>query len=987
MGVEEGYTKSLAHAGRLRPPNVAMVKSRRSWTWLARLGAMALLVLLLVLSLQGSQLYSDYRSARQGFNTAGVQGAVFRSLTMSAATSSKDRRSHFNELMWMTMKQLESSQLAWEDEPTVNEVPLQVCLLTADVPFSVGHGGTATAFLMLAELLTGLGPGRVNVTLVGLQRPEAVLLNNHSHASCDADSTRALAAIGIHYDCLQADDLQTHGLRLVSTHYWEGHALAVLRWLDRNPGRCDILHGHEWGGVFAYLALVLQLDPDRYLGLHLMLGTHGGHMWSQIGLRQRPSDLGSLRVDHQEKLSVEWADTILSPSRYMLGYFATRGWRVEHRVVIPNIVKGYSRTGIRIISERKPVWQILFVGRLEERKGIRVFMDLIALLSASHYWKLKKDGHSQPPSVFMYGPSGAPIDGEDSEHWIKTRTRVGQWAMPVTVRFGVNRSELLIRLQEEGVLLVVPSLQENLPYVLAEAALLNVPTVTFDVGGSREVLKLHAEDHLTFCPNVSLAAMYHHVLSILSAGWHFTPKLAPSMIAADHLWRRWHHAYHKVHRLLASDNKRALVDRASSLALTAHIRTIVLPSDVSVSTADLLKQVCGADAGLPGVVDDDGEPNGESLILLLPAHFEIIPSRAWVANQTFARAFAGMNAAKRHMQAVVALTFGVQMDASSVSYSSAPTWLLYSKNPNYCELHFPIVIRRRALCQAFAVDVQVFPVFEPWILADVLSQQSLQMVTYPEVLFRYQQGMSVQRLAPHPQCQPWAVPIGRYREANMLDHLHKDVSEDLRDLYFPRKINQRQYTDLTLAIRMPTLHHSERGWSFTNGSIGQWKLGALNDDGVVHWFTWYPTQFRYGCTEFGTSYPFVDYHSVVHPCRDRNGGCCGGARKSSSLLRYTFSEEQSMTARSLQLRVTFSTQHPCGDGVHIRILLYTATHSNPEELLSYRTEVHAGEHGRTRGPMILPVRTFTPGTRVDIVVDPLDNQDCDGIYISVHVTE
>ena len=518
--------------------------------------------------------------------------------------------------------------------------------------------------------------------------------------------------MGIHYDCLQAGDLRPRGLQLVSTHYWEGHALAVLKWLDRNPGRCRILHGHEWGGVFAYLALVLQLDPGRYPGLHLMLGTHGGHMWSQIGLKQRPSDLGSLRVDHQERLSVEWADTILSPSRYMLGYFATRGWRVQHRVVIPNIVKGYARSDTKAIIEKKPVWQILFVGRLEERKGIRVFMELVASLSASQYWKVKKDGHSQPPAVFMYGPTGAPIDGEDSEVWLNTRIRAGQWAIPVTVRFGVNRSDVLGRLQDEGVLLVVPSLQENLPYVLAEAALLNVPTVTFDVGGSREVLQLHAEDRLTFCANVSVAAMYHHVLSILTAGWHFTPRLAQTMMTAEHLWRRWHQAYHKVDRIMAKVNSRALV--GSTVPSTAlRIQTIILPCDTAVSTASILRKACVADVGLPGVVGDDVYTDGDALVLLLPAQFEVIPGLAKTANLTFSLSFAGMGDVKRHMKAVVALTFGVQMDNTTVSYSSAPTWLLYSSDSRYCESQFPILIRRRALCQAFAVDVQVFPVFEP----------------------------------------------------------------------------------------------------------------------------------------------------------------------------------------------------------------------------------------------------------------------------------
>ena len=744
--------------------------------------------------------------------------------------------------------------------------PLQVCFFTADVPFSEGHGGTATAFLLLAALLAQRGHSQFNVTLVGLDSGNNLMESNH--LGCRRSTRRALAAMGVYYDCLLASDLQPDGLQIVANQYWEAHTLAVVSWLDRHVGQCDIVHGHEWGGVFAYLAILLQLDPQRFPGLHLMLGTHGGHMWSQLGLNMRPNDLDALRVDHMEKLSVEWSDTVLSPSRYMLGYFATRGWRVEHRLVIPNVIHVGKDVSVSDSStnssDRKPVWQLLFAGRLEERKGIRVLLNVIARLSASQYWK-RLSNIGQPPAVFMYGSSAA-IDGENSESWLTTRIREAKWAVPVVVQCGMNRSMILERLQEPGVLLVVPSLQENLPYALAEAAMLRVPTVTFDVGGSREVLLLHEDDRLTFCSTVSSDAMYEHILQILTEGSHYTPRLAPNIGAAGDSWMDWHLAYRKVRlRLIAeqtlqgSDPMITAIDETQSS--DQNLQILHLPRDDSVSTAFVIRHACPAGSGLPGVVDEDSEENRtEELVLLLPGQFQLIPSRAREASRSFMRYFADLSGSKRHLRRVAALTFGVRMDNTSVSFPSAPTWLLYSRHPGYCEPLFPILVRRRVLCQAFAVDTHVFPIFEPWILSDVLSQQNLQLVTHPDVLFQYHAGLSVTRLSSHPQCQPWAIPIGRYREARMLDHFHRDVFEDMRDLYFPRKVSQRQYTDLTSAIRTPTLHHSARGgWSFSNGSIGQWKLGAINEDSRIHWFTWYPQQHRFGCNEHGISEPYVDH--------------------------------------------------------------------------------------------------------------------------------
>ena len=171
--------------------------ARRSHHWLASvLGAVSAVVLLVVL-FQGTQLYTGYTIATQLLNPVQLQREVFRSFTQTHTTPSPiDRRSHFNELIRSTMEALESSHTSWEDEAVMSDDPLQICLVTADVPFSVGHGGTATAFLMLAELLTGLGPSRVNVTLVGLQRPEALLRQTANNTACNPTSTRRSGNIG-----------------------------------------------------------------------------------------------------------------------------------------------------------------------------------------------------------------------------------------------------------------------------------------------------------------------------------------------------------------------------------------------------------------------------------------------------------------------------------------------------------------------------------------------------------------------------------------------------------------------------------------------------------------------------------------------------------------------------------------------------------------------------------------------------------------------
>jgi hypothetical protein len=53
-------------------------------------------------------------------------------------------------------------------------------------------------------------------------------------------------------------------MQIVETHPYEALSHAVLAWLDKNLDRCDLVHVHEWGGVFVDIitsAAYRQLKP------------------------------------------------------------------------------------------------------------------------------------------------------------------------------------------------------------------------------------------------------------------------------------------------------------------------------------------------------------------------------------------------------------------------------------------------------------------------------------------------------------------------------------------------------------------------------------------------------------------------------------------------------------------------------------------------------------------------------------------------------
>ena len=893
------------------------------------------------------------------------------------------QRVHFNSLLnkaLLDVGQQRGGQATPDealDDPTLN-----ICLFTADVPFTPTNGGTATAYYLLGRHLATMP--NVRVTLVGVQVTDPHI----SSHDCAPNVRTALAAVGVQYECLtQVDVRDNEGRDLVALTGWDRLALGVVHWMDRNSARCHVIHGHEWAGVNALLSLVLHLDPQRYPTMvHLMIQSHGGHMWSQIGSPERPVDMAALRIDEAERVSVEYADTVLSPSRYMLGYFSTRGWHLPFRSTLANIVEGAANQSLT--GARKAVWRLCFLGRLEERKGIKLFWDVVVKLSESRYWESHPG--TRAPDVLIFG-TRAVIDDVPSDEWLNTQLHARQWSFPVRVHVGLNRSTVLSRVQEDGVLLVLPSLQENLPYVLAEAAVLDVPTVTFDVGGSREVLQLAADDALTMCNETTAECLHNHVETILVNGSHYTPRLSVAMRSAEKQWIHWHKAYKKVRQQLIRERKLLLDTELSSMAndvTTGRLQIVRLPVQSHVSTAELLNSVCAQEELLPGTVADEPDSSVTELTLLMPDQFEVLPSLLTTVNHTLTRLFTGFADTKADLSDIGAITFGVQLDNASISYASAPTWILYGPDGRHCDQQFPVLVRRHLLCQAFAVDEQAFPLYEPWLLVDVLNQQRYKAITYPDVLFRYREGFSMYRMAESSSCQIWAAPSRRYQDAVMLDHMHRDVSEDMRDTYFPRTRTRQVYTDFVSALRTPIVRVADQMWSFTDGSLSQWKAGAVLDGGTIQWFHWIAQQQRFGCDN-STDFPFpqVGSNSVAHPCVSAEGWCCGHSTKAYSLVRYTFSEDQTMRGTNMLIRVIYESDPSCGDGVVLRLLYAHNAQSVPRQLLSVHIKLVDGEPSSIRRTsQQVELVDFKASSWVDVIIDPLDSQFCDGVYLNVQMS-
>lgn len=221
-------------------------------------------------------------------------------------------------------------------------------------------------------------------------------------------------------------------------------------------GGVDILHGHGAKGG-AYARLVAQSLKEHGYDVRSFYTPHGG------SLHYDPRTLAGLLFLRLEHILAPMTDGMIFESAY------------SRRVYEDKI--GYPPCDVRVIAngllpnefyelhlDSDPV-DFLFVGELRQLKGVDVY---IKALSRLNRWKR-----------FKALVVGAGPDAEKFRRRARklTRQHVLRFTGPMPARQAFARSRCL----------VVPSRAESLPYIVLEAAAVQMPMILTDVGGIPEI--------------------------------------------------------------------------------------------------------------------------------------------------------------------------------------------------------------------------------------------------------------------------------------------------------------------------------------------------------------------------------------------------------------------------------------------------------------------------------------------------------------------
>ena len=561
---------------------------------------------------------------------------------------------------------------------SVRQGKSHICIVTCDFWGLPAAGGTATAYHLLAANLANSGPTVWPVTFLGA---------THQTSLCQ-DIQQNFSSGSVEFECLKPEHFLPE---VVNNFPYEALGIAVVRWLQGAGQKCDILHTHEWGGGMQQLAAWVSMR--RKPGLRLVVEPHGGHYWSSQGTRQRPTDLFTLRIDDHERLTMHLADDVKSPSAYMLAHLRQRGWRLPPAAsVIPNIVPQAATSADK--RQMKSVWQLAFFGRLEERKGLKLFCDAVEMLDKSSLPRLK--------IIFIGGE--AQVDMMPSVMYLNART--AGWPMSVTIYGGLARAAALAALRAEGVMVAFTSLVENLPFAVAEACIEAIPFITFNVGGVAELVDtdVHAD---VIVETVSALALSDRLNAVLHQGTLQTSVLQPAIKKSADLWHLFH--------LDQQQSKRHRHTKRVARSSAWPVKIVNLAADHM--SKSLKQDVCGR-------LD-------ESVLLLLPAEYSMPPASDMAIIEYVASQLYRLSASST----LGALVFGAMLPNRIVSYPTSPTWMIYHGSEPLCVENAPMLILTNLFCTNFLAEAGDFNVFHTWVLIHHLRLAGLVTSSFPEPVF------------------------------------------------------------------------------------------------------------------------------------------------------------------------------------------------------------------------------------------------------------
>jgi glycosyltransferase involved in cell wall biosynthesis len=448
-----------------------------------------------------------------------------------------------------------------------------VCIVTSELVGPFNNGGIGTSMTGLAQNLAGA-------------RFPLTILYTGGHLESEAERTRwrsLYAGIGITLVWLAdlaAERSRGPLARCGFTTPWQ-----IYRYLrDRT---FDIVQFNDCMGEGFYCLAARRLGT-AFRDTTMFVALHSPSQWIFEINRTLPHALLHAAFNHAERLSVKCADLLWGPSLYLIEWARDHGFEPPERTyvqryVLPSVplfgpaaAAPVPTDGSRIVPR-----EIVFFGRLEERKGLRTFCQSLRLIENL----LVEHGIR----VTFLGKEGTVADRPALDYLAE---EAKGWRFEHGVIANYGQQEAVAHLASGTAVAVMASPADNSPCTVYEAMSLGIPFIATRTGGIPELVDSRDHSEVLFEPRPE--ALAARVEQVIRNG------IAPARAAEapEEIARRWISAFES-HRVLAAP---------------VPPRSEKLPSVIAIVDAPAGTDIAGSLASLEGVekilvIDRGGAPD------------------------------------------------------------------------------------------------------------------------------------------------------------------------------------------------------------------------------------------------------------------------------------------------------------------------------------------------------------------------------------------
>ncbi len=390
--------------------------------------------------------------------------------------------------------------------------PRRICVATWEIEGPSRNAGIGSAYTSLADALKRAGHDVTILFLLGCHPTDGNIVDWVDHYR----KNKGMQLIPLP----MAHEPRIHAAWASSVSY---HAYA---WLKAHQQDFDIIHFPECQGLGFY-SLLARRQGLAFKDCTFVIGTHGPTLWVKEGSQDYVRNLGELEIDFMERTSVAAADVVVSPSQYLLNWMKQNHWDLPERTyVTPYVLPEVAASQNGKPPAKQEIRELVFFGRLEIRKGLKLFCDALDELCARP---------GTPPFEVSFLGKETQMYGRSSIGYISDRSK--KWTMPWHLVANKHQAAALEYLRGPGRMAVVSSLADNFPNTVLECVGAGIPLLAADVGGIPEIIAEADRGAVCFEPRPDVLA--DRIRTALQKG---ASPARPSVgfVDVERKWVRWH---------------------------------------------------------------------------------------------------------------------------------------------------------------------------------------------------------------------------------------------------------------------------------------------------------------------------------------------------------------------------------------------------------------------------------------------------------------